>query len=468
MSQEVRPNGSNEAGAEHRPIHTGWLENYDLKTPDERTAERKARQSERNREPEPRVDQGRVWTDEHGVLSFSPAQQARLGLTPKSEFLVAETSDGFVLRRADPALAKVIVEPTSACNLNCRTCVRHSWDEPTGSMSMATYRALIDGLRDVPTLRTVAFWGIGEPLVHPDIVEMVRLAHELGSRTEMVTNGLLLTEQMAERLVLAGLDRIVASIDGVTPEAQADVRSGASLQRVKQNILRLHDIRDRLDRDNPEVGLEFVLLKRNLCELPGLYDLARNLEAKSVIVTGVLPYSAELADETLYGLWAGKTYADPSTWRPEIILPKIDAREEALEPLVKLLGHTGVVGSPTARRKGATGYCRFVAEGTVAVSWDGQVSPCVGLLHSYTCYVNGREKRMRRYRLGSVAVEPIGGIWAKEEYRDFRKRVLDFDFAPCTDCGACEMADSNEADCYGNPFPVCGDCLWAKGVIQCP
>lgn len=46
--------------------------------------------------------------------------------------------------------------------------------------------------------------------------------------------------------------------------------------------------------------------------------------------------------------------------------------------------------------------------------------------------------------------------------------MLRFDFSPCTDCGGCDLADSNQEDCIGNSFPVCGDCLWAKGVIQCP
>jgi len=30
------------------------------------------------------------------------------------------------------------------------------------------------------------------------------------------------------------------------------------------------------------------------------------------------------------------------------------------------------------------------------------------------------------------------------------------------------MADMNEEDCFANPFPTCGGCLWAMGVIQCP
>jgi dihydroorotate dehydrogenase subfamily 1 len=38
----------------------------------------------------------------------------------------------------------------------------------------------------------------------------------------------------------------------------------------------------------------------------------------------------------------------------------------------------------------------------------------------------------------------------------------------CTSCGACELMNNNEEDCFGNKFPTCGGCLWAQGVIQCP
>ena len=462
----MKQDGKAELG--QRLIHTGWLEHWTPRTASERAAERRARGSKGEQVAEPDGVGGTVWTDGRGELRFSAAQRRRFGLTPRTEFRIEETADGLALRRADPVLTKVIVEPTTACNLDCRICVRHSWDEPIGSMSVECYHRLVADLREVPTLRAIAFWGIGEPLVHPGIVKMVHLAHELGARTELITNALLLDAKMAEGLILAGLNRLIVSIDGVTPETQADVRSGASLELVRRNVLALHNVRERLDRENPEVGLEFVVMRRNLHQLPDLRRLAQDLEARSVLVTGLLPYTADLVGETLYGLWAGKTYGDPSSWRPEIILPRIDARREALEPVVRLLERAGVVGSPSGRRPGATGYCRFVAEGVAAVAWDGEVSPCVGLMHSYTCYVNGREKRVRRFTLGNVATWAVGEIWDRADYRAFRKRVLDFDFPPCTDCGACELAETNETDCFGNPFPVCGDCLWAKGVIQCP
>jgi hypothetical protein len=54
------------------------------------------------------------------------------------------------------------------------------------------------------------------------------------------------------------------------------------------------------------------------------------------------------------------------------------------------------------------------------------------------------------------------------EHLSFRDRVQDFDFAECTICGSCDLAEKNEEDCIGNTFPTCGGCLWAQGVVQCP
>jgi MoaA/NifB/PqqE/SkfB family radical SAM enzyme len=117
---------------------------------------------------------------------------------------------------------------------------------------------------------------------------------------------------------------------------------------------------------------------------------------------------------------------------------------------------------------GADGYCRFVHDGAAAISWDGAVSPCIPLMHSYPCYVLGRQKTIRRCTLGNLNEEDIITIWDRPEFVHLRSKVLGFEFSPCAECGGCYMAESNEEDCYGNTFPACGDCLWARGIIQCP
>jgi len=404
-----------------------------------------------------------------GGVQLTAEAVRRLGLAPGTRLRLRQVTEGLLLQRADPPLARVYVEPTNACPLHCRTCVRSVWHEPEGLMSMATYGRLIAGLRDVPSLKQISFWGIGEPLLHPNLLEMVELAKELGVRTELITSALLLHEEKVLGLVEAGLDSLVISVDGTSEESQADVRPGADLRMVRKNVGRLMALRSASGRPTPEIGLAFVAMRRNVSELAGLRRLAVSLGASTVTVTNVLPYTEELKDEILYGVSAGGPAATGhSEWWPAIMLPGMDARPEVLDPLLRLLGGWSLTNPAQLRREGAHGYCRFVGQGSVAVSWDGEVSPCIALMHSYPCYVLGRPKQIRRYSLGNAGREDIALIWQRDEFVQFRDRVQRFDFSPCSACGGCTLAESNEEDCYGNPFPVCGDCLWAQGVIQCP
>ncbi len=412
---------------------------------------------------------GRTGVGSKGELHLPESVRRNWGLTPGAEFRVEETDDGLLLRPADPPLRKVYVEPTTSCNVDCPICMRHSWVEPGGTMAMSTYRRLLEGLREVPSLQSVAFWGQGEPLLHPDIVDMVRLAGELGASTQLITNGLLLDPTIAEGLVLAGLSSLVLSVEGFAPASHDQVRAGSNLAELEERVRALRAVRRAHRRRNPEIGLAFVVTRRNASELAELRRLAYTLAASFVVVSNVLPYTKELSGDLLYQLSISEGWPQGrSRWQPEIRLPRLDTRHECAEPLLALLQHGGTTDPLLERAELEYGYCRFVRQGSVAVAWDGGVSPCIPLMHSYTCYVLDREKAIRRCAVGNVNDEPVARIYAREEYRQFRSRVVQFDFAPCANCGGCQFSETNEEDCYGNQFPVCGDCLWARGIIQCP
>ncbi|HSW46599.1 MAG TPA: radical SAM protein, partial [Phycisphaerae bacterium] len=412
-----------------------------------------------------RSDLHRVRLDPEGRLVFPDPVRRRWGLEAGADVVVRQTPQGLMLFPADPPLGKVYVEPTSACNLSCRTCMRHSWNEPVGTMTGATFQRLLASLATVPSFHTMAFWGMGEPLLHPEIASMVQAAKDLGAETELITNGLLLSPELARALVAAGLDRLVVSVDGVTPRRHAENRTGADLETIKANVLALRRLRHEMQRMQPEIGIEFVLMRRNLDEVRNLRGLASELGASFIVLTNVLPYTKEVSNEILYWISADRPWADGrSIWFPKISVPRFDARRENLEPLASLIWPAGGTAEPIQRADrfpDNDGHCRFVEQGSMAVGWDGAVSPCIALMHSYTCFVLDREKRIRRYVLGNVGEEDVRGIWEKEEYRRFRKRVLDFDFPPCIHCGGCDFVDGNEQDCYSSTFPSCGDCLWA-------
>lgn len=361
-------------------------------------------------------------------------------------------------------LRKVYVEPTTACNLSCRTCVRHAWDEPEGFMAWETFAAVADGLAGTDGA-TVAFMGLGEPLLHPRFADMVRLAKERGLRAEVTTNALLLDAELAASLLAAGLDQLVVSIDGASAEAFGKVRSGASLEKVVTNVRRLHDGSGPNYGPDMQIGVEFVAMRSTIGELPGLSRLAARLGASFIIVTNVLPYTAELMTETLYDFRVTASGGALTTAAPHWRLPKFDWDERVGAALGAALHRAGPV-SFLDGDTGADRRCPFVHADACAVGWHGGVSPCPPLLHTYPCYVRGREKFMTRWEVGRLPGESLADVWAGSDYAAFRDRVRRFDFPPCTDC-SCTLAEENLEDCLGNPHPVCGDCLWARGIVRC-
>ncbi len=384
----------------------------------------------------------------------------------ETEYLAVEHPGGILLQPVDPPLTKLYLEPTTKCNLQCRTCMRSTWDEQTGDMPVEVFNKLLRGLRTIPTFSTISFWGIGEPLMHPEIIGMIRSANRLGYKTEMITNGLLLDRDMAEGLVDAGLDTLIVSVDGTSSESYLDIRKGSSFATVLANIRHVHEARNRKVPPNPEIGIECVLMKRNLPDLVNLIPVAREMEAAFIILTNLLPYSDDMSDEILYWLAATKVFPQRSKHHPELILPRFDTQQDNMKYLRELLQYC--TATVNANSTSGEPDCPFVRKGAAAITWNGLVSPCVPLMHSYSCHILGRKKHITRYMVGDLAHSGIGEIWRSDEYRDFRRRVRSFSFAPCSSCSGCEMADNNLEDCTGAPFPTCGDCLWARGIIVCP
>ena len=97
------------------------------------------------------------------------------------------------------------IEVTTHCNLRCVYCPSPNLPRPYQHMEMATYRrALVwaDYFQRQGTQDELSLTGIGEGLMHPDIIEMVALAREMlpHNRIVIATNGLLLDDEMARNL----------------------------------------------------------------------------------------------------------------------------------------------------------------------------------------------------------------------------------------------------------------------------
>ncbi len=341
-------------------------------------------------------------------------------------------------------------------------------NEPLGQMSKEVFLRIIEGVRNFTSPPTIFFGGLGEPLFHPQIIEMVAEAKRAGCRVELITNGTLLDVNVSKGLVEAGLDLLWVSLDGANSESYADVRLGAALPQVIKNVESFHSLQRTIDGQKPEIGIAFVAMKRNIGELPAVLRLCTRLRASRILISNVLPYTEELCGQVLYSRVLSEIRNVPSPWVPSLDLPKIDANETTREALhyIRRGGYNLSYNGDYLGR--GIDRCPFIESGVTAIAWDGNLSPCLPLMHDHASFLDERPRRSRRYVIGNLAEQSLDELWVLPDYVDFRRRVQEFDFSPCATCGGCDLSETNEEDCFGNTFPTCGGCLWAKNVIQCP
>lgn len=410
----------------------------------------------------------RIKANEQGQVLLPEEMLQKLGITPGSLIRVEEGENEVTIQRASNSLAEVYVELTNRCNLDCRTCMRNVWHEPMGDMSEKTFSAVLDSVKAIQPAPKIFFGGFGEPFAHKGALQMISRAKEVGSSVEIITNGILLKKEVAQELVDIGVDRVWVSIDGATPESYEDVRLGDALPAVLENILTLMGLRMQIGKYSPHLGIAFVAMKRNLGDLAKVIHIGRRLGADRFSISNVLPHTEELRDQTLYSRSMNDGNLHPSQWAPVITLPRIDISESLLNQLqetMKLPVNLEIAGRSL---DAGSNTCPFIKKGSISVRWDGEVSPCLSLLHTHESYLDDHIRQSQAYSVGNVNSKRLLEIWNEPEYVSLRGRLMKFDFSPCTFCNSCYMADDNMEDCFGNVQPACGGCLWGQGFIQCP
>ena len=240
-----------------------------------------------------------ITVDEEGRVVLPQEMAEEFGIRPGVQMLVQKDPKGLHLQRPITQLAKVYVELTSRCNLNCTTCIRNSWDKSQGDMSSDMWERVVGSLQGLPSRPDVFFGGFGEPLLITDIAEKVKQVKPLARKVELITNGILLTKERSRELIDSGLDMLWVSLDGATPESYSDVRLGATLPKVLENIEHLSYMRHETAR-MPEIGIAFVAMKKNIADLPALIHMGPKLGISQYMVTNVFPYTEEMCKEMLY------------------------------------------------------------------------------------------------------------------------------------------------------------------------
>jgi len=140
------------------------------------------------------------------------------------------------------------IEPTSICNLRCTMCFQSDKDFANdkrlqGHMSLELFKKIIDEAKEY-NLASIVLASRGEPLLNKQIFEMIKYAKDNGIiDVKLNTNATMLNENASRKLIEAGLDNLVFSVDSAVKEEYEDIRRGAKFDKVVSNIIRFNEIR---------------------------------------------------------------------------------------------------------------------------------------------------------------------------------------------------------------------------------
>ena len=418
---------------------------------------------------------------------------------------------------------KLIIEPTTRCNLKCEMCVKQSENcfIEEGDLGKSTFKRL--GLL-LPNLTSLIFTGIGEPLLNSNLCFFISRAKETmpqNSKIGFQTNGKLLTRGLTDELVHAGVNQICISVDSISAEKFNTIRKNGSFADVTNAMECLRQTRGKFPGKSLEIGIEFVLMKNNIDELPDVVQWACEQGADFFMATHVIQYTP--MDEQLvymknsqvevmlfkeivsisrmYGIDL-QNYLDvlrrSNKSKQErkgcsLINEKIEQAEaqnihlnfsklmeedaphsihlaKIISAVQKVAKKNGIKLMLPEIRPLEERLCPFIEDSTMFVTWDGNVAPCHFLWHRFDIWRSGKPKHIRPIFFGNILKTDPLHLWNLPDYRNFRKSVQKYNYANClTWCREpCSfvLEDPFDADCMDSNLPCC-DCGWNTGFFKC-
>lgn len=174
----------------------------------------------------------------------------------------------------------VIWEVTSACNLNCRHCLSAAGKPSQNELSTDEAKKLIDTFSAMKIFN-INFSG-GEPLVRPDIFELLDYVSKKNIGIDLLTNGSLISEKLLERLGKTNIFNVQVSIDGIG-------ETHDKFRGVKGSYDRAVEAVRLLKEENYNVAVNSVVTKDNLSEIPKIIDKAIELGSNGYKTTFFMP-----------------------------------------------------------------------------------------------------------------------------------------------------------------------------------
>lgn len=208
---------------------------------------------------------------------------------------IKELEAGETLLKSYPR--RLVLELTNACNLNCIMCGRNAADFKPTMFDMEIFRSF-EPMMD--TIEEVTLMGWGEPTIHPDFIEMLKIIDQHSARKYFCSNGMNL-KKIKNAIFDYHVDVFAVSLDGATDETNGRIRRGSKIEQIKEDLKDIVKIKKERGLKYPWINFVFCAMQSNIRELPELVKLAAEIGIEEVKVVYLTVFGEDLMNESLWG-----------------------------------------------------------------------------------------------------------------------------------------------------------------------
>jgi radical SAM protein with 4Fe4S-binding SPASM domain len=269
-----------------------------------------------------------------------------------------------------PLPYSLTIEPTNFCNLKCPECPSGTGklNRPKGYMNNDLFEKIINENKNY--LINIILHFQGEPLLNNMIYDFINYAHNKGIYTMFSTNAQLLELNM-NNIIKSGLDKLVISLDGLTPSTYNKYRKGADIEKVFASLELLKNIK----QPKPIVELQFLVFKHNEHEISMLNDIKKRYKIDRIAIkTAHVTNNQDLIPDN-----------------PKYSRYIVNGKEFEIKSKLK-------------------NSCKRIFT-TAVITWDGNIVPC--------CF-----DKDAKYTFGNIREKTLAEIWNSDTYKIFKDKVF--------------------------------------------
>ena len=314
-----------------------------------------------------------------------------------------------------PELDWIQVEVTTCCTSRCSYCPHKATHVglPKKHMPLDLFLQLVPYMDHT---KMIYLQGWGEPLLHPDFFQMIRLCKEKKKCVGFTTNGMLLDRKTIQLIIDSRVDILGVSLAGVTAGTHNRFREGNDFDTLIANLRLLDRMKREQNSPYPDLHLAYLMLKSNFQELETIVPLAKELGVRQIVAINLsLVLNQQFFSEAIFN--------------------NADLMEEcsrALANIKQQAQQDGIVLSYSQPWLNETSLCcNENVSASCIVNVDGEVSPCV-----FTNPILSAPKKnqtpsllfknhafpLKGISFGNIKDESLTRIWRQKEYAAFRVR----------------------------------------------